>query len=144
LRRPTHGWEDGIRKDFKEVGWECMVWINLLHNKDNQQSHVHTVINFEASKIVANFLTSWENTRFSRRLCSMELVQSLHCSSYFISGYYLESGITSVYVEKWRVLQMAWEALWKLQWVTYKKSLNLLGRSECATSSICSWNSVTM
>jgi hypothetical protein len=143
LRRPTHGWQDGIRKDFKEVGWEYVVWLNLLHNKDNQWSHVHTVINFVVSKIVANFLTSQENTGFSRRLFSMELVQLLHCSSHFMSGYYLQSRITSVYVEKLRVLQMAWELLWKL-WVTYMKSLNLLGRSECTKSSICSWNSVTM
>jgi hypothetical protein len=76
-----------------------MDWINLLHDKDNQQSHVNKVITREVSKIVANFVISQENTRFSRRLCSMELVQSLHCSSYFMSGYYLESGITSVYVE---------------------------------------------
>ena len=70
-----------------------MDWINLLHDKDNQQSHVNTVITLEVSKIVANFLTSQENTRFSRRLCSMKLVQSLHCSSHFMFGYYLESGI---------------------------------------------------
>jgi len=36
--------------DFKEVGCECMDWINLLHDKGNQQFHVNTVITLEVSK----------------------------------------------------------------------------------------------
>jgi hypothetical protein len=56
-------------------------------------------------------LTSQENTRFSRRLCSMELVQSLHCSSYFMSGYYLVWNYISIC--RGTVLQMVWESLWK-------------------------------
>jgi hypothetical protein len=29
LRRPRHRWEDGIRIDLREIGWECMEWIQL-------------------------------------------------------------------------------------------------------------------
>jgi hypothetical protein len=97
--------------DFKEVGCGCVDWINLLHDKENRQSHVNTAIALEVSKTVADFLASQEYTRFSRRLCSMELVQSLHCSSYFMSGYYLVWNYISIC--RGTVLQMVWESLWK-------------------------------
>ena len=29
FRRPRHRWEENIRKDLQEVGWEAMDWIVL-------------------------------------------------------------------------------------------------------------------
>jgi hypothetical protein len=28
-RRPRHRWEDNIRMDLKEIGWEAMDWVYL-------------------------------------------------------------------------------------------------------------------
>jgi len=33
LGRPRHGWEDGMKLDFKGIGWESIVWINLAQDK---------------------------------------------------------------------------------------------------------------
>jgi hypothetical protein len=30
LTGPSHGWEDNIRRYFREIGWESMNWIHLV------------------------------------------------------------------------------------------------------------------
>jgi len=30
LRRPSHRWEDNIRMDFMEMGWEGVDWIHVV------------------------------------------------------------------------------------------------------------------
>jgi hypothetical protein len=32
--RPRCKWEDNIRMDLKEIGWECMTWIGLSQDRD--------------------------------------------------------------------------------------------------------------
>jgi hypothetical protein len=32
LRRHGHGWEDNIKMDFKEIGWEGRDWINVAED----------------------------------------------------------------------------------------------------------------
>jgi len=32
--RPTHRWEDNIRMDFRELGWEVVDWIHLTYDRD--------------------------------------------------------------------------------------------------------------
>jgi hypothetical protein len=34
LERPTHIWEDGIRKDLRETGWGSVEWIQLAQDRD--------------------------------------------------------------------------------------------------------------
>jgi hypothetical protein len=34
LRRPRCGWEDNIKMDKKEIGWEAVNWIHLTQNGD--------------------------------------------------------------------------------------------------------------
>jgi hypothetical protein len=34
LGRPRHKWEDNIKTDHKETGWEVVDWIHLVHDKD--------------------------------------------------------------------------------------------------------------
>jgi len=29
IGRPTHGWEDNIRMDLREIEWEIVDWIHL-------------------------------------------------------------------------------------------------------------------
>jgi hypothetical protein len=33
-RRPRHGWEDNIRIDLREIGWEVVDWIHLVQDRD--------------------------------------------------------------------------------------------------------------
>jgi len=35
LERPTCRWEDNIRMDFREVGWEGVVGLYLTQNRDH-------------------------------------------------------------------------------------------------------------
>jgi hypothetical protein len=47
LGRPRHRWEDNIRVDLKEIGWEGVDWIHLAQDRDWWRALVNTVINFQ-------------------------------------------------------------------------------------------------
>jgi hypothetical protein len=43
--RPRSRWEDNIKMDLKEVGWEGADWINLTQHRDQWRPLVNTVMN---------------------------------------------------------------------------------------------------
>jgi hypothetical protein len=45
LGRPSR-WEDNIKMDLREVGWEGMDWIDLAQDRDRWQALVNEVMNF--------------------------------------------------------------------------------------------------
>jgi hypothetical protein len=34
LRRPTHKWEDNVRMDLRDIGWEGVDWVHLADDRD--------------------------------------------------------------------------------------------------------------
>jgi hypothetical protein len=44
LRISRRRWEDNIRMDLREVGWEGMDWIHLFQERDQQWALVNTVM----------------------------------------------------------------------------------------------------
>jgi hypothetical protein len=42
--RPKRGWEDNIRMDLREIGWEFVDWIHLGQDRDQWQVLVNTVM----------------------------------------------------------------------------------------------------
>jgi hypothetical protein len=45
LGKSRHRWEDGIRMDLRQTGWEDVEWIQLAEDRDWWQALVNTVIN---------------------------------------------------------------------------------------------------
>jgi hypothetical protein len=45
LRRPTCRWEDNIRMDLREIGWEGVDWIHLTQDRDKWKALVNTIMN---------------------------------------------------------------------------------------------------
>jgi hypothetical protein len=45
LGRPRQNWEDNIRMDLRERGWEGVYWIHLVKNRDHWWAVVNTVMN---------------------------------------------------------------------------------------------------
>jgi hypothetical protein len=45
LTRPRLRWDDNIRMDLREVGWEIVGWINLAQDKDQWLILVNAVMN---------------------------------------------------------------------------------------------------
>jgi hypothetical protein len=43
--RPRRRWEDGIKMDFREIGWGRVEWINLAQNRDRWRVLVKAVMN---------------------------------------------------------------------------------------------------
>jgi hypothetical protein len=43
LGRPRRRWVDNIKMDLKEIGWDCMDWIDLAQDRD--QRRAMTVMN---------------------------------------------------------------------------------------------------
>jgi hypothetical protein len=46
LERPRLRWEDNIKMDFREVGWEGIDWINLAQDRHRCRALVNKVMNF--------------------------------------------------------------------------------------------------
>jgi hypothetical protein len=45
LRRPRRRWEDGIRMDFRKIGWGSVDWIQLAQDRDRWRALVNTAMN---------------------------------------------------------------------------------------------------
>jgi hypothetical protein len=44
--RPVNIWEDNIKIDLTEIGFEEVDWIHLAQNMVHHQVHVNTAMNF--------------------------------------------------------------------------------------------------
>jgi hypothetical protein len=49
LRTLRRRWEDNIRTDLREVGWEVVEWINLAQDRDQCRALENTVMNLRIS-----------------------------------------------------------------------------------------------
>jgi hypothetical protein len=49
LGRRRRRWEDNIRIDVTETGWEVVDWMHLAEDKDQWRVHVYTVMNLRVS-----------------------------------------------------------------------------------------------
>jgi len=47
LKRPRHSWEDSIRMDFGEIGWEGVGWIHLSQARDQWLLLMNLVMNLQ-------------------------------------------------------------------------------------------------
>jgi transposase len=45
LERPTQKWEDYIKMDLQEVGWQGMEWIDVVQDRDRWLALVNVVRN---------------------------------------------------------------------------------------------------
>jgi hypothetical protein len=45
LGRPRRRWEDGIKTDLTEIGWEVVEWIHLAQDRDRWRALVNAVMN---------------------------------------------------------------------------------------------------
>jgi hypothetical protein len=45
LRRPGRRWEDNIKMDLREIGWDGIDWIDLAQDRDQWRALVNTVMN---------------------------------------------------------------------------------------------------
>jgi hypothetical protein len=45
LLKQRHRWEDGIRMDFSDIGWEHVDWIQLAQDRDQWRAVVNAVMN---------------------------------------------------------------------------------------------------
>jgi hypothetical protein len=45
LGRPRRRWEDGIKIELREIGWECVEWIQAAQRRGWWRSLVNTVMN---------------------------------------------------------------------------------------------------
>jgi hypothetical protein len=45
LGRPRRRWEDGIRMDLRETGWEDVEWVQLAQDRGQWRAVVNAVMN---------------------------------------------------------------------------------------------------
>jgi len=58
LGRHRHRWEDNIKMDVQEVGYEGVDWIELAQDRDRWRLLVNAVMNLRVPQNAGNFLTS--------------------------------------------------------------------------------------
>ena len=44
---PSHTWEDNIKMDLQETGWEDVAWIHLAQDMDKWLAALNMVMNFQ-------------------------------------------------------------------------------------------------
>jgi hypothetical protein len=49
LGRPRHRWEDNIKMDLKEMGWEGVDWLHVAEDRDQWWALVNMIENVWAS-----------------------------------------------------------------------------------------------
>jgi hypothetical protein len=49
LGRQRRRWVDNIKMDLREIGWDCIDWINLAQDRHQWRALVNTVMNFSGS-----------------------------------------------------------------------------------------------
>jgi len=57
LGRPKRRWEDNIKMDIQEVGYEGMEWIELAQDRDRWRALLNAVMNLRVPETARNFLT---------------------------------------------------------------------------------------
>jgi hypothetical protein len=45
LGRPRRRWEDNIKLDLTEIGWDGMDWLHLAQDRDQWRARMNTVTN---------------------------------------------------------------------------------------------------
>jgi hypothetical protein len=45
LGRPRRRWVDDVKTSLREIGWDCMDWIDLAQDRDQWRALVNTVMN---------------------------------------------------------------------------------------------------
>jgi hypothetical protein len=56
LGKPRSRWDDNIKMDLREIGWE-VDWIHLAEDKDQWWTLVNTIMNFRVPCKAGNFLS---------------------------------------------------------------------------------------
>jgi hypothetical protein len=56
LGRPRRRWEDNIKMDLQEVGWECVDWIDMAQDRDRWRALVNAVMNLPSFIQCGEFL----------------------------------------------------------------------------------------
>jgi hypothetical protein len=56
LVRPMHRWENNIKMDLTEIGYDDVIWIHVAQNKDQWQALVNTVMNLSTPLKTRNLL----------------------------------------------------------------------------------------
>jgi hypothetical protein len=51
-------WDDNIKMDLQEVGWEGMDWIDLAQDRDRWRALVLAAMNLQVPQNAGNFLTN--------------------------------------------------------------------------------------
>jgi hypothetical protein len=44
FERPKRRWEDGVKMDFREIGWRGVEWIHLAQDRDRWRAVVNAVM----------------------------------------------------------------------------------------------------
>jgi hypothetical protein len=57
FRRPRHRWEDNIRMDLRETGWEGVDWMGLAQDSGQWRAFVNTVMNLQVPHNVRTLTT---------------------------------------------------------------------------------------
>ena len=84
--RPRQRWEDNIKMDLKEMGWDCVDWAYITHDKDKWQAVVNKATNLLYFTKQGIFWLDQKLSASQEGLCSMQLVQNWTFQAMILHG----------------------------------------------------------
>jgi hypothetical protein len=76
LGRPRRRWVNNIKMDLREIGWDCMDWIDPAQDRDRWRVLVNTVMNLRVPQNAGKFLSRCRIGGSSRRAQLREWVRA--------------------------------------------------------------------
>ena len=67
LGRPRYRWEENIKMDPTETGWNSVDCVNLALDRDKSRAVTNAVTKLKVLQNTGNFLTIWGTASFSRK-----------------------------------------------------------------------------
>jgi hypothetical protein len=87
--RPLRRWEDNIRTDLRELGWEGVDWMHLAQDRDQWRAVVNTMMNlrFPWNSWLAKWIFSSQEWLCPMKLVSQSVSQSVTSFPSFSSAF---------------------------------------------------------
>jgi hypothetical protein len=67
LGRPRRRWVDYVKMNLREIRWDGMDWIDMVHYRDQRRALVNTILNLRVPKDAGKFLSGCKIGGSSRK-----------------------------------------------------------------------------
>jgi hypothetical protein len=98
--KTRHRWEDSIRMEVKEIGWEGVDWMHLAQDRDWWWAVVTAGMNLQVLYRVG--IVSWLSNYMKCNDCLQHYIYAIR-KFFFVLSFWIWSGHSSITAENWNM-----------------------------------------